>query len=134
MRIRKFVHLLVTGNSERVVPAGVEERQFTVLEIGDDHIRDAEYFSAIEQEMDNGGREALLHYLLNFDLSTVNLREIPKTAALLDQKIPSLTLEQGWWLDLLKTGRLPETGETRGRQCHLIAFLRWLNTERHLLT
>jgi hypothetical protein len=54
-----------------------------------------------------GGREALLEFLLRFDLETVNLRAIPKTAALLVQKIASLTAEQGWWLDVLMRGELP---------------------------
>ena len=57
--------------------------------------------------MNNGGREALLHYLLNFDLSQVNLRVIPKTAALLDQQIKSMTPEQAWWLQMLMKGLLP---------------------------
>jgi len=52
---------------------------------------------------------------LNFDLSRVNLRSIPKTAALLDQKIESLTPEQAWWLDVLTSGRLP------GRQGHFVS-------------
>ena len=59
------------------------------------------------RKMDNGGREALFHHLLNFDLKTVNLRTIPKTTALLDQKLSSLDAEQGWWLDVLSRGELP---------------------------
>jgi hypothetical protein len=35
-------------------------------------------------------REALLDYLLKFDVKGVDLRTIPKTAALLDQKIATL--------------------------------------------
>jgi hypothetical protein len=54
-----------------------------------------------------GGREALLDHLLRFDLSAVNLRQIPTTAALLDQKVASLPPEKGWLLDLLRNGRLP---------------------------
>jgi hypothetical protein len=57
--------------------------------------------------MNNGGREALLHHLLNFDLSKINLRAIPKTAALLEQKISSLTPEAGCLFDLLARGELP---------------------------
>jgi hypothetical protein len=57
--------------------------------------------------MNNGGREALLHYLLNFDLTKVNLRTIPDTAALTEQKIESLSVNQQWWLDVLKRGELP---------------------------
>ena len=67
--------------------------------------------------MNNGGREALLHYLLNFDLSQVDLRSIPKTAALLDQQIESLTPEQAWWLDTLMKGALPPIAARRQREC-----------------
>ena len=61
---------------------------------------------------DMGGREALLHYLLHFDLSKVNLREVPKTAALLDQKLASLTPVHAWWFDVLQSGQLP--GASKG--------------------
>ena len=79
------------------------------------HEKDHAYFAAIDHEMDNGGREALLHYLFNFDLSTVNLRTIPKTAALLEQQISSLTAEQSWWLDTLMRGELPRGCDVGGR-------------------
>jgi hypothetical protein len=112
--VANFVRLLVTGNPDWLVPAGLEERRFAVVDAGADHMQDYPYFKAIDQEMDNGGREALLHHLLNYDLSTVNLRLIPKTAALLDQKFASLSPEQGWWLDLLRAGRLPD-GVVKGQ-------------------
>ena len=39
--------------------------------------------------MDNGGRAALLHYLLGLDLSGFDVRAVPQTAALADQKTRS---------------------------------------------
>jgi hypothetical protein len=46
------------------------------------------------------------------------LRHIPKTEALLDQKIASLSPEDGWWLDILKRGRLPHfTEDARSGVC-----------------
>ena len=54
-----------------------------------------------------GGYQRLLRELLDFDLSTVDLRHIPKTEALLDQKIASLSPENAWWLDILRKGQLP---------------------------
>ena len=57
--------------------------------------------------MNNGGREALLYELLNFDLSKVDLRTVPKTAALLDQQIETMTPEQAWWFETLMQGALP---------------------------
>lgn len=107
IRIRNYVRLLVCGNQNWLVPAGFGERRFATLDVGEDRKEDHAYFAAIDAEMDNGGREALLHHLLNFDLTTVNLRTIPKTTALLDQKLSSLDAEQGWWLDVLSRGELP---------------------------
>lgn len=107
IRIQNYVRLLVCGNPNWLVPAGFGERRFAVLDVGENHKEDHAYFAAIDAEMDNGGREALLHHLLNFDLTTVNLRTIPKTTALLDQQLASLDAEQGWWLDVLSRGLLP---------------------------
>jgi hypothetical protein len=105
--VKNFIRLYVTGNPDWIVPAGFKERRWAIFDMGEGNIQDNAYFAAIDHEMDNGGREALLHYLLNFDLSQVNLRVIPKTAALLDQKIEGMTPEQAWWLDTLMQGALP---------------------------
>ena len=48
-----------------------------------------------------------MEYLMKFDLSSVDLRTIPTTMALLDQKLSSLDIERGWWLDVLTRGELP---------------------------
>ena len=87
IRIKNYIRLFVTGNPDWLIPAGVKERRFAVFDMEEDHIQDHAYFAAIDDEMNNGGREALMHYLLNVDLSQVNLRSIPKTAALLDQQV-----------------------------------------------
>jgi hypothetical protein len=106
-RVRNHVRLLVTGNPDWLVPAAMEERRFCVLDASDAHREDFDYFAAIDAEMDNGGAEALLHHLLNVNLSGLNLRSVPKTEALLDQKIASLSSEKAWWLDVLMQGHLP---------------------------
>jgi hypothetical protein len=113
--VRNYCRLLVTGNPEWIVPVSLEGRRFAVFEIGEDHMKDAAYFAAIDAEMHAGGREALLHHLLTFDLSSVNLREVPKTNALLQQKYASLNPEQGWWLDILNSGRLPYGCDVEGK-------------------
>jgi len=106
--VANYMRLFITGNPYWMVPAGWEERRFCVLDAGEDHMRDHPYFGAIDEQMNNGGREALLYHLLNFDLSSINLREIPKTSALLDQKVASFSIEQDWWYDVLHRGELPK--------------------------
>ena len=105
--VNNLIRLFVTGNQDWVIPAGFSERRFAVLEVGKGHMQDHPYFAAIDEEMRNGGYEALLHHFLNVDISNVNLRSIPKTEALMEQKIHSATPEQGWWLETLKSGMLP---------------------------
>jgi hypothetical protein len=107
IRIKNHIRLFVSGNPDWMVPAGFRERRWAVFDMGEEHMQDHAYFAAIDHEMNNGGREALLHYLLNFDLSQVDLRTIPKTAALLDQQIESMTPEQAWWFQTLMKGVLP---------------------------
>jgi hypothetical protein len=105
--VRNYVRLLVSGNQKWLVPSGFEERRFAVIDVGEAHMQDFVYFAAIDAEMDNGGREALLDFFLKLDLSKINLRSIPKTAALFDQKIASLSPDMAWWLDTLTRGSLP---------------------------
>jgi tRNA A37 threonylcarbamoyladenosine biosynthesis protein TsaE len=106
-RLPNYIRLLITTNADWVVPAGFEERRFAVLDIGTEKMQNHHYFTAISHEMNNGGREALLDHLLNFDLSLVNLRKIPITDALLEQKLESLEPVQKWWLEVLRRGYLP---------------------------
>jgi Family of unknown function (DUF5906) len=87
--VRNCIHLIMSSNSEWVVPAGADARRYFVLDASDAHMRDNKYFAAIIRQMDDGGRAALLHYLLNLDTSKFDVRAVPQTAALADQKTRS---------------------------------------------
>jgi hypothetical protein len=49
--VANYVRLMVTGNQDWLVPAGMEERRFAVLDAGADHREDYEFFNAIDAEM-----------------------------------------------------------------------------------
>jgi hypothetical protein len=104
IRLDNYVRLVMTSNEGWVVPAGKDERRFCVLDVSDRCAQNHEYFGEMMEELDDGGREALLWDLLHYDLSSVNLRVIPKTAALLEQKIRSLTSVESWWFERLRAG------------------------------
>lgn len=103
-RVKNYVHLLVTSNNEWVVPAGHDERRFAVFDVGNHSRQNRDYFAAMFAQLEGGGYAALLGYLLNFDLDSVDLNDIPKTAALADQKLASLSSEEAWWLNCLRRG------------------------------
>lgn len=101
-----FTHLILASNNNWVVPAGADERRFFVLDVGEGQMQNAKYFRRLDEQMNNGGREALLHYLMTYDLTNYELRKIPKTKALIEQKELSMSPEEDWWYDKLKEGTL----------------------------
>lgn len=99
-----LLRLLVTSNNDWVVPAGFEERRFAVFDVKDYAMQNTDYFGAMIAQLEAGGYGALLNYLQEFDLTKVNIRKIPDTAALGDQKVFSLSPEQRWWREILMRG------------------------------
>lgn len=106
IRLENYVRLIMTSNEDWVVPAGKDERRFAVLDVHPRCAQNHAYFAEMDQELDNGGREALLHDLLAFDLSKVDLWTIPKTAALLEQKLRSFDPIESWWFERLTEGHI----------------------------
>lgn len=101
-----YTHIILASNANWVVPAGSNERRFFALDVSDAKMQDKKYFSTILSQMNNGGREALLHFLLNYDISNFEVRDVPKTGALQDQKVLSMSSEEMWWYEKLEEGRL----------------------------
>lgn len=128
VKVRNYVRLLITGNNRWLVPAGVDERRFAVFDMGDEKQQNSAYFQAIEDEMNAGGREALLRYLLDYDLRDIPLRSIPATAALSEQKVSSLQPEEQWWLDILMRGTLPGDYTGEGQTETSVLYQHYLTT------
>lgn len=104
--VKNHVHVLVSSNNDWVVPCGPEERRFLVVEVSDRRAQDSEYFGAIQEQMDKGGREALLHYLMNYELKGVDLRTFPKTEALFEMKLLGASSVIKFWYEKLMAGAL----------------------------
>lgn len=104
--VHNFIRLLIATNNDWAIPAGLEERRFLVLDVNEGRIQDHKYFAELVEQMDNGGREAMLHDLLQLEISGFNLREAPKTMALFDQIVHSMTVAQKFWFETLWNGSL----------------------------
>lgn len=104
IQVDNYTHFLISSNNDWIVPAGATARRFAVFDVSDKHRQDIEYFKKIETQMQNGGSAALLHFLLHYDGSTVDLRRVPQTAALVDQKGLSMTPVQRFWKNCLMYG------------------------------
>lgn len=100
------VHLILASNESWAVPAAINDRRFFILSVSDAHMQSHAYFAALDKELNSGGREALLHYLLTYNLDGFDVRRRPKTAALREEQTHSLSIEQAWWYYKLKDGAL----------------------------
>ena len=98
------VHLMMASNDDWVVPAGLDDRRFFVLDVSPEHKEDTKYFGAIAAQLQGDGYAALLYELLGYDLSEFNVRRVPKTRALQEQKMHSMNHEQEWWFTKLRQG------------------------------
>lgn len=104
IRLRNYLRVIMTSNEGWVVPAGMDERRFCVLDVGSLSAQNHEYFGEMDDQLNNGGRERLLYDLLNFDLRKVDLWHIPQTHALLEQKIRSLDPIDDFWFNRIWDG------------------------------
>lgn len=107
--VKSVLRLFISSNERWVVPATEDERRFFVLEISERRRGDHAYFHALNVEMRSGGPSALLHYLLNYNLDGFQVRAVPDTAALGEQKIEGLKNVERWWHGVLQQGEIPGT-------------------------
>jgi hypothetical protein len=105
--IGSCLRLIMTTNRDWIVPASHDERRYAVFEVSDRRISDRPYFDALWREIEGDGPAALLAYLQAMDLSRFQVRDVPQTEALRDQKTASLSGLQKWWYEALSTGNLP---------------------------
>jgi hypothetical protein len=111
-----MLHVIISSNSEWVVPAGPYERRYAVFDVADTYRQKEAYFAPLYAELDNGGREAMLHDMLAMDLGDWHpRRNVPKTDALNDQKSRGLGPVDAAVLDMLREAALPVSrGDRRG--------------------
>tara|TARA_R110002167_G_scaffold143958_2_gene333639 strand:- start:560 stop:2929 length:2370 start_codon:yes stop_codon:yes gene_type:complete len=106
---RNYLHVIMASNSKWVVPVGLDDRRFVMLDVSDEHVMDANYWGELNAQLRNGGYESLLHTLLTRDLSGFDPRTRPVTDALQDQKQRSFGPLASWWYGVLQEGAVGDT-------------------------
>ena len=104
--VDSFMRIFITSNERWVVPASWDERRYAVFDAGEKQGPD--YYRELAKERDGSGPAALLHYLLNVDLSEFDVRTPPATKGLLEQKLASLRNIDRWWFEFLFEGEFPD--------------------------
>jgi hypothetical protein len=103
------IHLFMATNEDWAIPAGTGERRYFAIEVSDAHEQDLTYFGELLAEMDNGGAEAFLHFLLNQPTPTKSeIFNCPKTAELANQQAQSAPLHLQWLKECLLDGAIAQ--------------------------
>lgn len=108
--VKSVLRVFISSNERWVVPASEDERRFFVLNVSDKRRGDHKYFAAFRAEMNSDGPAALLAYLMNYDISNFQVRDVPNTEALAEQKIEGLKNVERWWHSILEQGFIDATG------------------------
>jgi hypothetical protein len=105
--------VILASNHDWVVPAGAHARRFVVEKVAETYRQKPEWFGPLYQQMHAGGYAAMLYDLQRHKLGDFHPRQIVRTEALAEQQARSLSAEDTWWLELLKTGVLEGADDLR---------------------
>lgn len=110
---RNCLHIYMASNMDWVVPSGFHhERRFAIMECLEEKGSEAGWRKLTEQ-MKNGGLAAMLWDLAHRDLGKFDVRRVPQTQALINQKVRTMEPHEQWLFGLLDSGeweQLPTVG------------------------
>jgi hypothetical protein len=116
-QVRNMLHIMMASNNDWMVPAGHGSRRYAVFKVGDQRLGDFDYFDRLNEEIDGGGTEAMLHDLLRLRLGGWHPKKIYVTAALTEQKGHSLRGLDAWIEAMLQEGSLPNPVAAYANRC-----------------
>lgn len=96
-------HVVLASNEEWPVGIDRDDRRFAVLAVSPRHANSHAYFEPMLEELERGGRAAMIHELLHRPV-TRNLKEPPATDARTRLKRASFQADVAWWFDKLEEG------------------------------
>jgi hypothetical protein len=103
---------LISSNHDWVVPVSEDERRFFQLDVSAVRAGDRDYFARLNTAIEGDEAAAFLQYLLDIDLSNVDIRSVPHTKGLNRQKMLSLGSIDAFWADCLRLGEIIGAPET----------------------
>lgn len=105
-KVENCTRVAIIGNDDWLVPASQDERRFAVFNVGDARKQDNAYFQKMREGMEAGGYRLLLRFLLDYDISKVDVNRAPSTSGLLEQKLESMSAIHQWWMESLQAGEI----------------------------
>lgn len=98
--VKNFIRLIVASNEDWAVPAGSGERRYFIPECSDELKENYDFFNCLEQQMLNGGLEAMMYELMQRDIKT-NQRQAPRTTVLTEIAEKGFSSVEQWLKEML---------------------------------
>jgi hypothetical protein len=116
LRQRNFTRVVFIGNADVMAYISRTDRRHTILRSAPIKVNNVQYFKDLSTVLSNGGKEALMYYLLHKDISKFNPYQPMWTEELDEQKELSVdrSLDSAW-LEWLGCGSLPFDDQRNGR-------------------
>ena len=93
--VDNMIRVIVDTNQSHAIHAQGSERRFVAIPVSNRYREDTAFFQRLMEWFNADGKSAVLHFLKNYDLSGINLRVVPRTEALLNQKPERLIYSTG---------------------------------------
>ncbi len=132
-QVDNLMRICIMGNEDVLVPATDDERRWLFLDMKaiepDQQLAHYDFIREVRAGMEAGGYPLLLHYLLNYDITQVNINIAPNTEGLVQQKMASLPPVQAWFRECLSSGSIIGCGvpwpDRIDKELLRQAFRRW---------
>jgi hypothetical protein len=106
--VPNHLHLFITGNPDWLVKANFRARRLFALHASEKRKKDIPFFAALDNWFTKeGGAAALMHYFLKYDISGLELRNVPVTDELIQQTKRSLSGAKEWFVDIFESHEMP---------------------------
>lgn len=88
IEVENLSRVIIASNEDWIIPAGPQSRRWLVLNCDGKAAGNRKYFDTLCKEIADGGKEALLHFLMGRKI-TSDLRVAPHTKGLAEQRLMS---------------------------------------------
>ena len=111
--VKNVSHVILASNDDKPAFIEADDRRYAVFGVSSDRVQDRAFYQDLATWLDEGGREALLHELLHYDLAAAKERGIdpfkpPATQGKRDIIYRSMNDVEGWWLEVIERGYICE--------------------------
>ena len=112
-------------NEDHAIAAGSDERRYFVTRVSDRKKQDHAYFRDLTSWWDAKGNRSFLALLQRLNLADFNIRKVPQTRALADQKLQSLTGLDAWLYELLQGSEVKWKKSRKHAAVEFAAQFKW---------